>query len=272
MAIRGPLCVGIDPHPELLRAWGLGNDPAGLRHFALTVVEALGEEVAALKPQAAFFEGHGARGVAVLEELLAAAREAGVLTILDVKRGDIGSTMTGYAEAYLGEHAPLRADAITLSPYLGPASLDPAVELAQRNARGVFLLTLTSNPGGREVQHAMTTRGKAVAASVAEAVTAHNAQTPGQLGSVGMVIGATTGTAVHDLGIDLPASRAPLLAPGIGAQGATGAELGEVFAGAREAVLATTSRDVLCRGPEPRALRQASAVVLGEVRAALHPP
>ncbi|HHW82818.1 MAG TPA: orotidine-5'-phosphate decarboxylase, partial [Actinomycetales bacterium] len=154
MRERGPLCVGIDPHASLLDAWGLPDTPEGLREFSLTVVDQLGGIVPALKPQSAFFERHGSAGVAVLEEVLAAARDAGVATILDVKRGDIGSTMSGYAEAYLRPGAPLEADSITLSPYLGPGSLDPAVRLAREHGKGVFVLALTSNPEGASVQHA----------------------------------------------------------------------------------------------------------------------
>jgi len=130
MAEHGPLCAGIDPHPALLAAWGLADDVAGLRIFALTVVDALGGRVAALKPQSALFERHGSRGVAVLEEVVAAAREVGTLTIVDAKRGDIGSTMAGYAEAYLADGSPLAGDALTVSPFLGAGSLAPAVELA----------------------------------------------------------------------------------------------------------------------------------------------
>src|SRR5690606_1075091 len=129
-AEHGPLCVGIDPHPRLLAAWGLPDDARGLREFALRVVEVLGGRVAAPKPQSALFERHGSAGVAVLEDVLAACRGTGTLSVLDVKRGDIGSTMAGYAEAYLADGAPLAADAVTLSPYLGLGSLAPAIELA----------------------------------------------------------------------------------------------------------------------------------------------
>src|SRR5690606_16086582 len=139
-AARGRLVAGIDPHAALLESWGLPDSPAGLREFSRTVLEAVTGHVAALKPQSAFFERHGSAGVAVLEELLAAARAAGVLTILDVKRGDIGSTMGAYAQAHLLPGAPLEADAITVSPYLGTGSLDPAAELALAHGKGLFLL------------------------------------------------------------------------------------------------------------------------------------
>ena len=114
---HGPLCVGIDPHPNLLEAWGLADSAAGLRDFALRTIDAVGGHVAAVKPQSAFFERHGSAGIAVLEEALAALRDLGTLSVLDVKRGDIGSTMAGYAQAYLSDDAPTAADAITVSPY-----------------------------------------------------------------------------------------------------------------------------------------------------------
>lgn len=267
MGERGPLCVGIDPHPALLEAWGLRDDAAGLRSFALRAVDELGGRVAALKPQSALFERHGSAGVAVLEEVLEAARAADTLTILDVKRGDVGSTMAGYAQAYLAEDASLAADAITLSPYLGLGSLEPAIELAHATGRGVFVLALTSNPEGASVQHATGPGGRSVAAQIVDGVARLNARASADLGSVGLVVGATTGSAVRSLGIDLAASRAPLLAPGVGAQGAGRAEIAAVFAGAEHAVLASTSRGVLSAGPG--GLAHAAAQALTTVRAAL---
>ena len=269
----GPLCVGIDPHPALLAAWGLDDDAAGLRRFALTVVEALVGEVAALKPQAAFFERHGSAGVAVLEEVIAACRELGVLCVVDAKRGDIGSTMAAYADAFLRDGSPLAADALTVSPYLGFGSLGPAVELARQTGRGLFVLALTSNPEGSEVQHAVGPDGRSVARSVAESAARLNATEVaahgGTLGSVGLVVGATVGDAVRDLDLDLAGVGGPLLAPGVGAQGAGRGELVQVFGAARSAVLASTSRAVLGAGPGVDALRVAARAAVTEARSAL---
>lgn len=269
----GPLCVGIDPHPGLLAAWGLADDAEGLRRFALTVVEALAGEVAALKPQAAFFERHGSRGVAVLEEVLAAVRGEATQVVLDAKRGDIGSTMSGYGDAYLAAGAPLACDALTVSPYLGVGALAPAVRAAATNGRGLFVLALTSNPEGPGVQHAVAAEGEAVAAGVARQVAALNASAleaaPAPLGPFGLVVGATVGDAVRRLGIDLAAVRGPLLAPGVGAQGAGAAELADVFGAARRAVLASTSRAVLDAGPSVGSLRDAAARAVDEASRAL---
>ena len=243
MRARGPLCVGIDPHPALLQAWGLSDDVAGLERFALTCVEALAGEVAVLKPQSAFFERHGSRGVAVLERVLADTRLAGAITLVDVKRGDIGSTMTAYAQAYLDPASPLRADAMTASAFLGYEALRPALDLAQQHGGGVFVLALTSNPEGAQVQHAALD-GRSVAR-------------------------ATVGTAVSDLGIDLAAAKAPLLAPGVGAQGAGPADLARVFGAARANVLPSSSREVLGAGPTAAALVAAARRTVDAVVAAL---
>src|SRR5919108_2936412 len=130
VAAYGPLCVGIDPHPSLLAEWGLTDDADGLARFVDVCAAAFAGHVAVVKPQSAFFERHGSGGIAVLEELLAAFAGTPTLTILDVKRGDIGSTMDGYADAYLAIGAPLAADAVTLSPYLGFGSLSAALDTA----------------------------------------------------------------------------------------------------------------------------------------------
>ncbi|HSZ30421.1 MAG TPA: orotidine-5'-phosphate decarboxylase [Pseudonocardiaceae bacterium] len=264
---RGPLCAGIDPHPGLLREWGLDDDVGGLERFALSAVEALAPEVALLKPQSAFFERYGARGVAVLERVLVAARDAGALVLLDVKRGDIGSTMAGYAAAYLSDGAPLAADAITLSPYFGVGALDPAFELASRTGRGVFVVALSSNPEGADVQAALTGTGSTIAQSVVDAVAARNAgRYP--VGDSGVVVGATSPAGA----LRLEALNGPILAPGIGAQGASLADLPRVFGAVARSVVAATSRDLLRHGPRPASLRHAARRAADEAAALLHLP
>ena len=266
---HGPLCAGIDPHPSLLHVWGLDDDLPGLERFALTACEALAGHVAVVKPQSAFFERHGSAGIAVLERVIADLRSAGTLCLVDAKRGDIGSTMAAYADAYCGVDSPLAGDAVTVSPYLGFESLRPLLDLAVLAGRGVFVLALTSNPDGGQVQHATTTRGRAVAAEIVTAVAAENASRTADLGSVGLVVGATVGDAVHELGIDLAAAAGPLLAPGIGAQGATAADLRRVFGDARANVLASSSREVLKAGPDVAALREAARRTAAACAAAL---
>jgi orotidine-5'-phosphate decarboxylase len=276
---RGPLCVGIDPHPGMLRAWGLEDDVQGLERCARGLVEALAGEVAVFKPQSAFYEAYGSAGVAVLERVLADIAAAGALSLLDVKRGDIGSTMDAYARAYLAE-GPLAADAVTLSPYLGFGSLAGAIEVAAAHGRGVYVLALTSNPEAPELQHAVTAAGTSVAQSIIDAAARINHDTVGPadpaaaavpdapahpaLGHVGLVVGATIGRT----GIDFSRLSGSILAPGLGAQGAGAADLVEVFGSALPLVLGSMSREVLSAGPEPEALRAAATRALGEMEAA----
>ncbi|ASK66955.1 orotidine-5'-phosphate decarboxylase [Brachybacterium avium] len=251
---RGRVVAGIDPHSSLLEAWSLPDTPDGLREFSRIALAAVAGKVAAVKPQSAFFERHGSAGVAVLEELLAAAREAGVLTILDVKRGDIGSTMGAYAQAHLLPGAPLEADAITVSPYLGAGSLAPAAQLAAEHGKGLFLLALTSNPDGPQVQHARTTADTPVALEIARHAEQIGNAGHGEWSSVGLVVGATVGEAYRRLGLDRAAPSVPLLAPGFGAQGAGPAQLPEVFGENAGHVLVSLSRGLLSAGPDEAAL------------------
>ncbi|SCX20958.1 orotidine-5'-phosphate decarboxylase [Mycolicibacterium fluoranthenivorans] len=241
VAARGPLCPGIDPHPELLTAWGLPVNVSGIRAFSDICVEAFAG-FAIVKPQVAFFEAYGAAGFSVLEDTIAGLQAAGVLVLADAKRGDIGSTMAAYAQAWAGD-SPLAADAVTASPYLGFESLRPLLDTAAAHGRGVFVLAATSNPEGAGVQRA-TVAGRTVAQSVVDAAGAENRATG--TGSVGVVIGATL-TELPDLtGLD-----GPVLAPGLGAQGGRPEDLGRL--GAK--VLPAVSREVLRAGPGVAAVR-----------------
>ena len=266
MAERGPVCAGIDPHAGLLQAWGLPDDAAGLREFSLRTVDALADRVAAFKPQSAFYARLGAAGGAGLAATPAAGRPAGVPAIADVKRGDIGSTMDGYADAYLS--GPLAGDAFTVSPYLGAGSLEPTARRAAAAGRGLFVLALTSNPEGPELQH--VGGGQSVAKRVVEAVAEWNRRlTPHDPGSFGLVVGATTADAASRLGIDLAAFPGLFLAPGVGAQGAGGAELAAVFGAGLGRVLASASRSILSKGPTEEGLRRGLALTLEGVESAI---
>jgi orotidine-5'-phosphate decarboxylase len=272
---RGPLCVGIDPHRELLLDWGVGDDLDGLRRFTDAVVDALAGVVSVLKPQMAFYERFGARGVAVLEDAVARIRAEGALVLLDAKRGDIGSTMAAYAD-YLRSDHPMQVDALTVSPYLGPESLQPAKSTAQRFGGGLFVLARTSNPDAGTFQHARVgdaAGDRSVAQVVVDTVRGWN--TPAWLvgdpptdvgsfldvasgwapttGSFGLVVGAT----LPELDVDLDGLGGPILAPGLGAQGGSPADLRRLF-GTGRAVVPTVSRDVLSAGPDAAALRSAA--------------
>ncbi|SFS18616.1 orotidine-5'-phosphate decarboxylase [Agrococcus baldri] len=249
---HGPLCVGIDPHPALLEAWGAGPgtgaDASGLERFGRTVVEAAAGRVAVIKPQVALFEAHGSAGFAALERVLADARAAGLLVIADAKRGDIGSTNDGYAAAWLTPGSPLEADALTVSPYLGVGALEGAFAAAERAGKALFVLAATSNPEARTLQQARVGDGRTVAATVADAVAARNiASGAGH----GVVIGATVDRADYGLVTDASTLRAatPVLAPGFGAQGASLTSLRTLFPG-DALVLASASRSILQAGPD----------------------
>ena len=255
LSTHGALCVGIDPHAALLSAWGLDATASGARDFGLRVVEAARGRVGVVKPQVAFFERYGSQGFAALEDVMAAAREAGLLVIADAKRGDIGTTMEGYAHAWLEPGSPLEADAVTLSPYMGADSLRDTLSLAIRHGKGAFVLTATSNPEARALQSAIVDDALAVgdhehvAARVAHDVNEANIGAPGALGSIGVVVGATVDRIAFGLG-DVALAGMPILAPGFGAQGAQAADLGRLFGYVASAVVANESRSVLAVGPD----------------------
>ncbi|MGC4932422.1 orotidine-5'-phosphate decarboxylase [Gordonia sp. DT30] len=258
---RGRLCAGIDPHSELLESWGLGVDAAGLDRFADICIAALAPVAAVVKPQVAFFEPFGAAGFATLERVIAECRGAGALVLADAKRGDIGSTMAAYARAWLDDSSPLAADAVTVSPYLGFGSLAPAFDAARAAQRGAFVLARTSNPDGAGVQLA-DAGGRPVGQRIVDAAAAAN--TDGS-GTLGVVVGATR---AH--GLDLTTLAGPVLAPGLGAQGATAADLGAVFADADLSwLLPASSRGVLRAGPDAAAVRSAFETARDEVESAL---
>jgi orotidine-5'-phosphate decarboxylase len=264
----GPLCVGIDPHASLLESWGLGVSADGAREFGLRVVEACAGRVGIVKPQVAFFERYGSAGFAALEEVMAAARSANLIVIADAKRGDIGTTMDGYAAAWLEPGSPLEADAVTLSPYLGPDSLYPTISAAIRRNKGAFVLAATSNPEGRPVQTAITRDDSAsddesVASRIAREIGGLNVGLPGALGSAGLVVGATVDRAAFGLS-DVVLAGTPVLAPGFGAQGAEPADLPRLFGYVAANVIASESRSILAVGPS----RLESRI---EQRAALYP-
>lgn len=251
----GPLCVGIDPHAALLDQWGLAQDADGLRAFGLAVVDAAAGLAGVVKPQVAFFERFGSRGFAALEDVMSAARDAGLIVLADAKRGDIGSTMAGYASAWLEPGSPLESDAVTISPYLGPESLRDTLTAAVRADKGVFVLAATSNPEAAALQTARTVdvaaaEEQTVAARVARDVTwvNHSAAFAGGLGPVGLVVGATVDRA--EVGLDdALLVDTPILAPGFGAQGATEDDLIPRFGTMARNVLASESRSILGAGP-----------------------
>lgn len=246
---RGPLCVGIDPHATLLDAWGLAQDAGGVREFGLRTVDAAAGRVGIVKPQVSFFERFGSAGFAALEDVLAAARAADLTVIADAKRGDIGTTMDAYAQAWLTPGSPLEADAVTVSPYLGVGALDGTFDLAHAHGKGVFVLAATSNPEALSLQRSVSATGRTVSADIVSLVSARNAENvqSGEWGSLGFVVGATVDWTDAGLAAFTPA--APILAPGFGAQGATPRDLHRRVGSMSRAVIASESRSILAAGP-----------------------
>lgn len=258
------LCAGIDPHAGLLDEWGVGDDAAGAERMGREVVAAAAGVAACVKPQVSFFERFGSAGFAALERVLADARSAGLVVIADAKRGDIGSTFSAYAEAWLSPGSPLEADALTVAPYMGFGMLRQADTLVRDHGKGLFVLAATSNPEARAVQTAVRGDGRTIAAAMVDDAAAWNGElsagpagagaagVSAPVGSVGVVLGATLD--LRDFGIETASRGAaggpavPVLAPGFGHQGARIDDAPEIFGGLGHALLANESRSILSGG------------------------
>jgi orotidine-5'-phosphate decarboxylase len=222
--------------------------------------------VGLIKPQSAFYERHGWRGIRTLQRLLAEARDAGLLTIADVKRGDVGSTNAAYAQAYLGAGAPLEADAMTVHPYLGVDAMDDYVSRAHEAGACLLIVTRSTNVGGRAVQAATEAGGRSVEEVLLRHIGELNAAlAPGAIGPIGAVIGP----APVQPPLDLAAANALFLAPGVGIQGATPDDVASTFAACPDRVMPSASRSLLAAGPDRAALRDSAAAFAAQVRAAL---
>jgi orotidine-5'-phosphate decarboxylase len=265
----GPLAFGLDPSGDLLVQWALGDTPDGLERFVDIVVEAVVGTVGVVKPQAAFYERHGWQGIRSLARLVDACRQAGVLVLLDAKRGDVGSTNEAYAEAYLGPDAPIPVDALTITPYLGLAALQPILDRAVANGAGIFVVTRSSNAEGRSIQGARHEDMTTVEQRLVYDIAAENGRVaPGRLGPIGAVFGPTHGAPTE---FDLSAMNGLFLAPGVGAQGATPADVADCFASCPDRVVPAASRSLLSAGPDPSRLRHAAGVLADELRRLLGP-
>jgi orotidine-5'-phosphate decarboxylase len=267
-AAQGPLVFGLDPSADLLEAWGLGDSADGLDRFADIALAAAAGTVGLVKPQSAFYERHGWRGIRTLQRLVASAREAGLLVIVDVKRGDVGSTNDAYAEAYLGKGAPLAADAITVHPYLGLGAMGSFVSRADESGSCLLVVTRSSNPEGRGIQAAHGPDGERV--SVEERLlldirALNDRLAPGRIGPIGAVVGPTH---MHPE-LDLAGANCLFLAPGVGMQGATPADVAAVFAACPDRVMPSASRSLLRAGPDVSRLRDGVAVLAAEFRSRL---
>ena len=262
----GPLVWGLDPSGTLLDAWGFGDSADGLDRFADVMMDVTIGTVGLVKPQSAFYERHGWRGFRTLQRLLRGVRASGMLVILDVKRGDVGTTNKAYAEAFLGVGAPLEADAVTVHPYLGLGAMDAFVSRAHKAGACLLVVTRSSNPEGRATQSARGEGGLTVEETLLREIGELNAAlVPDGIGPIGAVFAPTHLTPT----LDLPAARALFLAPGVGNQGATCADVVQTFAACPDRVMPSASRSLLHAGPDKRALRDAAAQLASEFKTAL---
>ena len=249
-ANSGQLCFGMDPSVEQLRKWGLPQSAAGAETFCNQIIDNCVGEIGLLKPQVSFFEQFGSEGFAALERVLVRASEAGFIVVADAKRGDIGTTMDGYARAWLSTEGPFVADAVTVSPYLGAESLDPTIAFASSNSKGVFILAATSNPEGKVLQSSVSENQRSIASNVASYAAGFNKES---LGSVGLVIGAQAN--LIDMAIETKKLiHTPILAPGFGAQGAKLSNARLIFGELADVAIFSVSRSVA--GESPVGLRE----------------
>jgi len=246
---RSQLVVGLDPRVELLPVELRGDESQAdaCARFCRGIVDAVAPYAVAVKPQSAFFEAIGSEGVRAFEEVCAYARAAGLLVIADAKRGDIGSTARAYAAAFLeprGEDPPL-ADSLTVNAYLGRDSVEPFLQACRLHGAGIFCLVKTSNPGGAEVQDLALSDGRPLWHQVAELVREWGEDLVGERGlsAVRAVVGATHPRAVAEARKLLPQSV--LLLPGVGAQGASPADVARAFTSGPASALVNVSRSVL---------------------------
>ncbi len=236
---RSQLVVGLDPNPDLLPVELRGD----VERFCCGIVDAVAPYAVAVKPQLAFFEALGPRGMSAFDQVCAYARRAGLLVIADGKRGDIGSTARAYADAYL-EGDPPRADALTVNPWLGRDAIEPFLGAVRRGGAGIFVLVRTSNSGG-DVQDAVLKDGRPLWHHVAGLVDEWGEESTSEVGlsSVGAVVGATHPRAVAEARRLMP--RTILLLPGVGAQGASVADLARAFQSGPASALVSASRSVI---------------------------
>lgn len=265
IAAHSPLCVGIDPSASLLKSCGLPDSAEGAFEFGKRVLEAGEFQFSIVKPQSAFFERFGSAGLRALEELTQLARSREVLVLIDGKRGDIDTTAEAYAEGYFSPGSPLRADAVTTHAYLGFAALEKFLAIAQRNDGGVFVVVRSSNPEGRDLQLAKLNDGETVAGNLARLITERNARAGSESpGFIGAVVGATCDDA-DPLTAAMPSAF--ILAPGVGAQGATMQDVLNRMPSARGRVLPNVSRAILANGSSPEQIRSTIRALQSQARA-----
>lgn len=244
------VCVGLDPRWANLPAEITASIPeadlpavaAATTQYCCEVVDAVADVAPIIKPQAAFFELLGPAGMQSLAEVIAHCRKAGILVLLDGKRGDIGSTAEGYASAYLGENSPWQCDALTVNPYLGDDTLEPFATQASKTDSGIFVLVKTSNPGSGFIQD-LQADGSSISSRVAQVVQSHCQHASSKYGDVGAVVGATYPEQLAQMRQQMPAVW--LLIPGFGAQGGTADDVKHGFDSTGLGAIVNSSRGII---------------------------
>ncbi|WP_208442390.1 orotidine-5'-phosphate decarboxylase [Bartonella raoultii] len=248
--IYGPLCVGFDPSHKVLQSWNLSPDYKGLKDFCDILLTAVVGQVGIIKPQVAFFELYGVEGMQVLKELMENARKQGLLVIADAKRGDIGSTVEAYGQAWLGANSAFRADAITANAFLGFDALAPMMKIAEETGTAVFVVVQSSNPEGRDIRGARI-GDQTLSVHLAQRICDYNSQFSSKhhtVGPIGAVVGATLGCEAKETIAQLKNSL--FLVPGIGAQGGTITQLTQQFPQSLwQNIIPSISRSITDAGP-----------------------
>lgn len=253
------LCAGIDPHASVLEEWGLPDNALSAEFLAREMIAAAHGLVACVKPQVAFFERFGSKGYAALERVIAEAREAELLVIADVKRGDIGTSFNAYADTWLRPGSPLEADAMTVNPYQGFGTLSGALTYVREHGKGLFVLAATSNPEAKDVQLARLSSGQTLASSIVAFADEINHGLPADrpshtvnVGGVGVVVGATLVPSEFGIPTDSPSTSGapilPVLAPGFGYQGAKVQDAKRMFGALSPGLIVSESRSLMGRG------------------------
>ncbi|WP_019224078.1 orotidine-5'-phosphate decarboxylase [Bartonella rattaustraliani] len=254
--IYGPLCLGFDPSHKVLQSWNLSCDDKGLRDFCDILLTAAVGNVGIIKPQVAFFELYGVEGLQVLKELIENAQKQGLLVIADAKRGDIGSTVEAYGQAWLGSNSAFKADAITVNAFLGFEALLPLIKTAEDTETAVFVVVQSSNPEGKDIQNARI-GDQTLSVYLAQHIDNYNRQSLGtqhSVGPIGAVVGVTLGEQAKHTIEQLKNSL--FLVPGIGAQGGTITQLTQQFPQSLwQNIIPSISRSVTDAGPDIVALK-----------------
>lgn len=251
---RSGFCLGLDPTPELLLAYGLSDNAQGLKSFCRIIVEAAQDHLSLIKPQSAYFERFGPQGMEIMGDTIKDFQKSGTLVLLDVKRSDIGSTLSAYAEAYLGSASAFGGDAMTATPYLGFDALKPLFERAAQTSTAVFVVVASSNPEGEALQSARMKDGKSIIEHLADAISECNKTYP-QAKPAHAVVGATR--ADIDAKFLARLNGALVLAPGIGTQGAKLDDLPPALLSVRQNLIPMAARSVLSAGPYIKSLTRA---------------